>query len=84
MMRARPAELLPGTLRLISARINYLPPQAQFGSNLSDPNQAYISRYAFGRDYHKIVRNQLKKLGKKSNKFLENWVNVLCRLRPDS
>ncbi|WP_438285039.1 QueG-associated DUF1730 domain-containing protein, partial [Vibrio cholerae] len=35
MMRARPAELLPGTLRVISARINYLPPQAQFASNLS-------------------------------------------------
>ncbi|CFW18597.1 tRNA epoxyqueuosine(34) reductase QueG [Vibrio cholerae] len=65
MMRARPAELLPGTLRVISARINYLPPQAQFASNLSDPNQAYISRYALGRDYHKLVRNLLKKLGEK-------------------
>lgn len=65
MMRARPAELLPGTLRVISARINYLPPQAQFASNLNDPNQAYISRYALGRDYHKLVRSQLKKLGEK-------------------
>ncbi len=65
MMRARPAELLPGTLRVISARMNYLPPQAQFASNLSDPTQAYISRYALGRDYHKLVRNQLKKLGEK-------------------
>ncbi|MGL5430467.1 MAG: tRNA epoxyqueuosine(34) reductase QueG [Vibrio sp.] len=65
MLRARPAELLPGTLRVISARINYLPPQAQFATNLSDPTQAYISRYALGRDYHKLVRNQLKKLGEK-------------------
>lgn len=65
MLRARPAELLPGTLRVISVRINYLPPQAQFAANLSDPTQAYISRYALGRDYHKLVRNQLKKLADK-------------------
>ncbi len=65
MLRARPAELLPGTLRVISVRINYLPPQAQFAANLSDPTQGYISRYALGRDYHKLVRNQLKKLADK-------------------
>ncbi|PNH96508.1 tRNA epoxyqueuosine(34) reductase QueG [Vibrio diazotrophicus] len=71
MMRARPAELLPGTIRVISARMNYLPPKAQFASNLSDPTQAYISRYALGRDYHKLVRNQLKKLGEKIEKEVE-------------
>ncbi|MCK6265240.1 tRNA epoxyqueuosine(34) reductase QueG [Vibrio sp. ZSDE26] len=65
MMRARPAELLPGTIRVISVRMDYLPPQAQFASNLSDKTQAYISRYALGRDYHKLIRNQLKKLGQK-------------------
>lgn len=65
MMRARPEELLPGTIRVISARMNYLPPEAQFASNLSDTTQAYISRYALGRDYHKLVRNQLKKLGQR-------------------
>ncbi|PMH42377.1 tRNA epoxyqueuosine(34) reductase QueG [Vibrio sp. 10N.286.49.B3] len=65
MMRARPEELLPGTLRVISVRIDYLPPEAQFASNLSDPTQGYISRYALGRDYHKLVRNQLKKLAQK-------------------
>tara|TARA_Y100001956_G_scaffold11427_1_gene10340 strand:+ start:3547 stop:4665 length:1119 start_codon:yes stop_codon:yes gene_type:complete len=65
MMRARPNELLPGTVRVISARMNYLPPEAQFASNLSDTTQAYISRYALGRDYHKLVRNQLKKLGQR-------------------
>jgi len=70
MMRARPAELLPGTLRVISARMNYLPPEARFASNLSDPTQAYISRYALGRDYHKLVRNQLKKLGEKIEQYL--------------
>lgn len=65
MLRARPDELLPGTIRVISARMNYLPPQARFASNLDNPSQAYISRYALGRDYHKLVRNQLKKLGEK-------------------
>ncbi|OIQ24171.1 tRNA epoxyqueuosine(34) reductase QueG [uncultured Vibrio sp.] len=65
MMRARPAELLPGTVRVISARMDYLPPDAQFASNLSDKTQAYVSRYALGRDYHKLIRNQLKKLGQK-------------------
>lgn len=65
MMRARPNELLPGTVRVISARMDYLPPEARFASNLADPNQAYVSRYSLGRDYHKLIRNQLKKLGQK-------------------
>ncbi|MZI94673.1 tRNA epoxyqueuosine(34) reductase QueG [Vibrio sp. CAIM 722] len=65
MMRARPAELLPGTLRVISVRMDYLPPDAHFASNLNNASEAYISRYALGRDYHKLVRNQLKKLGEK-------------------
>ncbi|ACR67641.1 tRNA epoxyqueuosine(34) reductase QueG [Edwardsiella ictaluri] len=63
MMRARPAELLPGTLRVISVRMNYLPPSAAFASTLKDPTLGYISRYALGRDYHKVLRARLKKLG---------------------
>lgn len=63
MMRARPAELLPGTLRVISVRMNYLPPNAAFASTLNDPTLGYISRYALGRDYHKVLRARLKKLG---------------------
>lgn len=63
MMRARPHELHPGTIRVISARMDYLPPEAGFATNLRDPNLAYISRYAGGRDYHKLIRNRLKKLG---------------------
>ncbi|MCV5736155.1 DUF1730 domain-containing protein, partial [Escherichia coli] len=58
MMRARPNELLPGTVRVISVRMDYLPPEAQFASNLANKNHAYISRYALGRDYHKLVRKQ--------------------------
>ncbi|EPT9246970.1 tRNA epoxyqueuosine(34) reductase QueG [Vibrio parahaemolyticus] len=64
MMRARPNELLPGTVRVISVRMDYLPPEAQFASNLANKSHAYISRYALGRDYHKLVRKQLNKLGK--------------------
>ncbi len=65
MKRARPAELVPGTVRVISVRMNYLPPDARFAKDLKQPNTAYISRYALGRDYHKLVRNRLKKLGEK-------------------
>ncbi|MFM2613450.1 tRNA epoxyqueuosine(34) reductase QueG [Vibrio campbellii] len=64
MMRARSNELLPGTVRVISVRMDYLPPEAKFASNLANKNHAYISRYALGRDYHKLVRKQLNKLGK--------------------
>ncbi|MDW2193806.1 tRNA epoxyqueuosine(34) reductase QueG [Vibrio sp. 1641] len=64
MMRARPHELLPGTVRVISVRMDYLPPEAQFASNLANKSHAYISCYALGRDYHKLVRKQLNKLGK--------------------
>ncbi len=61
MMRARPHELLPGTLRVISVRMNYLPANAAFASTLKDPTLGYVSRYATGRDYHKLLRNRLKK-----------------------
>lgn len=65
MMRARPHELLPGTLRVISVRMNYLPAKAAFASTLKNPQLGYVSRYALGRDYHKVLRNRLKKLGEK-------------------
>lgn len=63
--RLNPAELHPATLRVISVRLNYLPDDAQFASNLKDKQRAYVSRYATGRDYHKIMRGKLKKLGEK-------------------
>jgi epoxyqueuosine reductase len=65
MKRARPAELLPGTTRVISVRMDYLPPNAKFAQTLKNKQQAYISRYALGRDYHKLLRRRLKKLGEK-------------------
>ncbi|MGH8272843.1 MAG: tRNA epoxyqueuosine(34) reductase QueG [Gammaproteobacteria bacterium] len=61
--RSRPAELLPGTLRVISARMNYLSTtQGEALATLANPERAYIARYALGRDYHKLVRKRLKKL----------------------
>jgi len=65
MKRARPAELHPGTLRVISVRMDYLPDNAQFARTLKNKDNAYISRYALGRDYHKVVRKRLKQLGQK-------------------
>lgn len=65
MKRARPSELLPGTVRVISVRMDYLPPDAQFARTLKNKQKGYISRYALGRDYHKLLRNRLKKLGEK-------------------
>ena len=64
--RSRPAELLPGTLRVISLRMDYYPPNAKDAWEvLDDGSRAFISRYALGRDYHKVLRNRLEKLAGK-------------------
>lgn len=63
--RSRPAELEPGTLRVISARMDYLPANTDIVTQLNDPDKAYISRYALGRDYHKMLRKRLANLAKK-------------------
>jgi epoxyqueuosine reductase len=64
--RSRPAELVAGTMRVISARMNYLPPQAHDSWQvLAAGERAFISRYALGRDYHKVLRNRLAKLADK-------------------
>ncbi len=66
--RARPAELVPGTVRVISARMDYLPRdtaddwRAQEGLRQQDPSQAVVSVYARGRDYHKVLRARLQQL----------------------
>jgi len=65
MKRARPSELHPGTIRVISVTMDYLPENAQFAKTLKNKNNAYISRYALGRDYHKVIRQRLKQLGQK-------------------
>ncbi|MDR3392559.1 MAG: tRNA epoxyqueuosine(34) reductase QueG [Sulfuriferula sp.] len=64
--RTRPAELVPGTLRVISVRMDYLPPDARDSWEvMSDPQSAYISRYALGRDYHKVMRGKLQQLAER-------------------
>ncbi len=63
--RSRPAELLPGTARVISVRMDYLPADTNQIKTLKSPEKAYISRYALGRDYHKLIRQRLSKLGQK-------------------
>lgn len=71
LKRARPAELVPGTLRVLSARMNYLPAaapgdtgdwQAIEWQRLKAPEQATVSVYARGRDYHKVLRQRLQTL----------------------
>jgi epoxyqueuosine reductase len=63
LSRARPAELTPGTIRIISVRMNYWPSDARDAQAvLTDPKRGYVSRYALGRDYHKVLRNRLQKL----------------------
>ena len=61
--RSRPQELIPGTLRVISARMDYWPGDAADASEvLGDPQLGYVSRYALGRDYHKVLRAALARL----------------------
>lgn len=64
--RSRPQDLIPGTLSVISARMDYFPPSSNHPTKvLKNKNLAYISRYATGRDYHKIIRQRLKKLARR-------------------
>ncbi|QBB70912.1 tRNA epoxyqueuosine(34) reductase QueG [Pseudolysobacter antarcticus] len=61
--RSRPDELHPGTLRVISVRMDYDPPNARDAWEVLDDAQlAYVSRYALGRDYHKVLRGRLQQL----------------------
>ena len=68
LKRARPAELVPGTVSVITARMNYLPRTTPDGwqavefARLHDPAQGAVSVYARGRDYHKVLRARLQKL----------------------
>ncbi|PIL40500.1 tRNA epoxyqueuosine(34) reductase QueG [Massilia psychrophila] len=68
MKRARPGELVPGTVRVISARMDYLPAatpgdwRAREAARLDDPRAAVVSLYARGRDYHKVLRARLQQL----------------------
>lgn len=62
LKRARPAELIPGTMRIISASMDYLPVDTEAMATLQNPHKAYVSRYALGRDYHRMMRKRLESL----------------------
>ena len=64
--RSRPGELVAGTVRVISLRMDYLPAEQDDPCGLLDhDSRAYVSRYALGRDYHKVLRGRLKKLAQR-------------------
>ncbi len=72
MKRARPAELVPGTVRVISARMNYLPGDTDMArwrrheaERAKQPGEAIVSIYARGRDYHKVMRHRLQQLSER-------------------
>jgi len=87
LKRARPAELVPGTVSVISVRMDYLPrhqmsapgvePSTDWisreNARLADPSQAVVSVYARGRDYHKVLRQRLEKLAQS----LRSWLGPL-------
>ncbi|MDA8755081.1 tRNA epoxyqueuosine(34) reductase QueG [Luminiphilus sp.] len=60
--RSRPSELVPGTCTVISCRMDYLPEAADAWEILESSGKGFVSRYALGRDYHKLIRSRLAKL----------------------
>jgi epoxyqueuosine reductase len=72
LKRSRPELLHPGTLRVISVRMDYQTESLQsIQQKLDEPTAAFISRYAMGRDYHKLMRNRLQKLADKINDYTQ-------------
>ncbi|MGA9222856.1 tRNA epoxyqueuosine(34) reductase QueG [Pseudomonas sp. CFBP 8772] len=63
--RSHPDELVPGTLRVVSLRMDYLPGDTQMAQLLGQPEKAYVSRYALGRDYHKLIRKRVQQLAER-------------------
>jgi len=69
--RLHPELLLPGTFRIITARMNYLARDTRPKESLASAETAYISRYALGRDYHKLIRKRLAKLAARINAHMK-------------
>ena len=68
--RAAPAALRPGTISVISARMECAPPAADSRAVLADGARGYIARYALGRDYHRVLRQRLKRLAERMRREL--------------
>ena len=90
LKRARPVELLPGTVRVITARMDYLPQstpegwQAVAWQRLARHDAANVSLYALGRDYHKVLRQRLQRLGEALQQAVGERATVACRPFTDS
>ncbi len=81
--RFRPAELIPHTRRIISVRMDYLPPDTALITTLNNPRLGYISRYALGRDYHKLMRKRLLQLAAAMTDLVgEMGYRVFCDSAP--
>lgn len=70
--RWQPAELVPGTERVICLALNYLPPTTKFLNVMKNPKRAFISRYALGRDYHKVLKQKLNLLTEKIQQAVQH------------
>lgn len=68
--RSRPAELIPGTASVICFRLDYLTDDAVLEDIIASDDQAYIARYSLGRDYHKVIRQKLKRIWQKTEQYL--------------
>jgi epoxyqueuosine reductase len=85
LKRSRPELLHPGTVRVISVRLDYQSePAATMSQQLNNPTAAYISRYALGRDYHKLMRNRLQKLADKIHAAVDTELPGTMRALVDS
>lgn len=71
--RANPAALHPGTIRIITVSMNYLTSDTNMQALLNQQDKAYISRYALGRDYHKVMRKRLNQLAKQINMWVGDY-----------
>lgn len=69
LKRSEPATLHPGTIRVITARMDYFPPSVESSHTLHNSKLGFISRYTLGRDYHKLVRKRLNQLAQKITKI---------------
>ncbi|KGK43050.1 epoxyqueuosine reductase [Nitrincola sp. A-D6] len=65
------SQLLPGTQRIISLRMDYLPPETETLRILNNPDKAYIARYTLGRDYHKLMRKRIQQLGQRIDAHMQ-------------
>ena len=78
-LRSRPQELAPGSVRVVSVRMDYWPAEsADAQTTLGDPSVGYVSRYALGRDYHKLMRRSLARLAEQLQQRIGHFGYRVC------